>query len=87
MEKECLDVGIEGFPTWVIKGEVGHAKIIAIRPLQFLFLALFFKFQLILIEAFCHFLQKKSGELEFSELAESSGFTSDEVSQSTEVVQ
>lgn len=52
MENECLLVGIEGFPTWVING------------------------------------QKKSGELEFSELAELSGFKSDEVSsESMEFVQ
>ncbi|KAF4373815.1 hypothetical protein F8388_007721 [Cannabis sativa] len=46
MEKSCAEVGIEGFPTWVINGKV------------------------------------LSGELEFSELAEASGFPLDKATQS-----
>ncbi|XP_030485925.2 thiol-disulfide oxidoreductase LTO1 isoform X2 [Cannabis sativa] len=51
MEKSCAEVGIEGFPTWVINGKV------------------------------------LSGELEFSELAEASGFPLDKATQSPNLVQ
>lgn len=27
MDKACADVGIEGFPTWVINGKVGHPSV------------------------------------------------------------
>ena len=35
MEKECADVGIEGFPTWVINGKVCQPEI-AVEPFPLL---------------------------------------------------
>lgn len=85
MQKECFDVEIEGFPTWVINGQVRNTII------DHSILSVILKYKLS-CEPCCNcnthpiyedllgshkvwrFLQVLSGEKELTELAQESGF-------------
>lgn len=67
MIKACTDVGIEGFPTWVINGQVWNQYAVNRTAEPFLLCQNLFNH-------IRHFLQVLNGEQELSELAQVSGF-------------
>lgn len=90
MAKACIDVGIEGFPTWVINGQVINPIIdYSIFSIYILMQNLaigtcccknLFKIDILCSHKAWRFLQVLSGEKDFTELAQESGFELNESS-------
>lgn len=77
MIKSCSDAGIEGFPTWVINGQVNNnfsCNIYISHQISYIVI-----YQLTV--CVMYFSQVLSGEQEFSELAKASGFVNGDYTQ------